>query len=154
MPFRGWFTKATNKNQELGPAVPDIIVNNTPDWISKGADDQLKTAEEYKSLVLAYRNGAPIRLSDVADMVDGAENSKLGAWANRTPAIILNIQRQPGANVIDVVDRIKTLLPELQESLPQSLDVQVLTDRTTPILPAPRARGAAARRGMRRCATI
>ncbi len=97
------------------------------------ANDQLKTAEEYKSLVLAYRNGAPIRLSDVADMVDGAENSKLSAWANRTPAIILNIQRQPGANVIDVVDRIKTLLPELQESLPQSLDVQVLTDRTTPI---------------------
>lgn len=97
------------------------------------ANDQLKTAEEYKSLVLAYRNGAPIRLSDVADMVDGAENSKLGAWANKTPAIILNIQRQPGANVIDVVDRIKTLLPELQESLPQSLDVQVLTDRTTPI---------------------
>lgn len=97
------------------------------------ANDQLKTAEEYKSLVLAYRNGAPIRLSDVADMVDGAENSKLGAWANKTPAIILNIQRQPGANVIDVVDRIKTLLPQLQESLPQSLDVNVLTDRTTTI---------------------
>jgi multidrug efflux pump len=97
------------------------------------ANDQLKTADEYKSLVLAYRNGAPIRLSDVADMVDGAENSKLGAWANKTPAIILNIQRQPGANVIDVVDRIKTLLPQLQESLPQSLDVDVLTDRTTTI---------------------
>lgn len=97
------------------------------------ANDQLKTADEYKSLVLAYRNGAAIRLSDVADMVDGAENSKLGAWANKTPAIILNIQRQPGANVIDVVDRIKTLLPQLQEGLPQSLDVQVLTDRTTTI---------------------
>ncbi|GAC1375882.1 MAG: multidrug efflux RND transporter permease subunit MuxB [Aquirhabdus sp.] len=97
------------------------------------ANDQLKTTEEYKSLVLAYRNGAPIRLSDVADMVDGAENSKLGAWANKTPAIILNIQRQPGANVIDVVDRIKTLLPQLQESLPQSLDVNILTDRTTTI---------------------
>ncbi len=97
------------------------------------ANDQLKTAEEYKSLVLAYRNGAAIRLSDVADMVDGAENTKLGAWANKTPAIILNIQRQPGANVIDVVDRIKTLLPQLQEGLPQSLDVHVLTDRTTTI---------------------
>ena len=97
------------------------------------ANDQLKTAEEYKSLVLAYRDGAPIRLSDVADMVDGAENTKLGAWANKTPAIILNIQRQPGANVIDVVDRIKTLLPQLQEGLPQSLDVNVLTDRTTTI---------------------
>ncbi len=97
------------------------------------ANDQLKTADEYKNLVLAYRNGAPIRLSDVADMVDGAENTKLAAWANKTPAIILNIQRQPGANVIDVVDRIKTLLPQLQQGLPQAVNVQVLTDRTTTI---------------------
>jgi multidrug efflux pump len=97
------------------------------------ANDQLKTADEYKSLVLAYRNGAPIRLSDVADMVDGAENTKLAAWANKTPAIILNIQRQPGANVIDVVDRIKTLLPQLQQGLPQAVNVQILTDRTSTI---------------------
>jgi multidrug efflux pump len=97
------------------------------------ANDQLKTADEYKSLVLAYRNGAPIRLSDVADMVDGAENSKLAAWANKTPAIILNIQRQPSANVIDVVDRIKTLLPQLQQGLPQAVNVQILTDRTSTI---------------------
>ncbi|AXI03146.1 MdtB/MuxB family multidrug efflux RND transporter permease subunit [Aquirhabdus parva] len=97
------------------------------------ANDQLKSAEEYKNLVLAYRNGAPVRLSDVADTIDGAENTHLAAWANKTPAMILNIQRQPGANVIDVVDRINQLLPQLKQSLPQSLDVEVLTDRTTTI---------------------
>ncbi|WP_410211668.1 MdtB/MuxB family multidrug efflux RND transporter permease subunit [Aquirhabdus sp.] len=97
------------------------------------ANDQLKSAEEYKNLVLAYRNGAPVRLSDVADTIDGAENTHLAAWANKTPAMILNIQRQPGANVIDVVDRINQLLPQLKQGLPQSLDVEVLTDRTTTI---------------------
>jgi multidrug efflux pump len=97
------------------------------------ANDQLKSAAEYRSLVIAYRNGAPVRLSDIADIVDGAENSRLAAWANHTPAIILNIQRQPGANVIETVDRIKKLLPQLQAALPGSVNVSMLTDRTTTI---------------------
>jgi multidrug efflux pump len=97
------------------------------------ANDQLKSADEYRALVVAYKNGAPIRLADVADIVDGAENTHLAAWANGTPAILLNIQRQPGANVIQVVDRIKQLLPKLQGALPAALEVSVLTDRTTTI---------------------
>jgi len=97
------------------------------------ANDQLKTAAEYSSLVLAYRNGAAIRLGDVADLIDGAENVRLAAWANKTPAILINIQRQPGANVIEVVDRIRQLLPELQSNLPASIEVDVLSDRTTTI---------------------
>ncbi|BAV47592.1 multidrug efflux system, subunit B [Mesorhizobium loti] len=97
------------------------------------ANDQLKSADEYRSLIVAYKNGAPVRLSDVADVVDATENNRLAAWMNSTPAIILNIQRQPGANVIDVVDRIKALLPQLQASLPNAVDVKVLTDRTTTI---------------------
>jgi multidrug efflux pump len=94
------------------------------------ANDQLKSAEEYKSMIIAYRNGSPVRLTDVADVIDGAENNRLAAWANELPAIIVNIQRQPGANVIEVVDRIKQLLPQLQASLPAAVDVAVLTDRT------------------------
>src|ERR1700736_4306585 len=90
----------------------------------------LKSAEEYKSMIIAYRNGSPVRLTDVADVIDGAENNRLAAWANELPAIIVNIQRQPGANVIEVVDRIKQLLPQLQASLPAAVDVAVLTDRT------------------------
>src|SRR5438067_2582573 len=97
------------------------------------ANDQLKSAEEYKNLIVLYKNGAPIRIADIADVVDGVENARLAAWANDTPAIIVNIQRQPGANVIEVVDRIKTLLPQLQTTLPNSVDVKVLTDRTTTI---------------------
>src|SRR5437773_10020889 len=97
------------------------------------ANDQLKSADEYKNLIIAYKNGAPIRIADIADVVDGAENSRLSAWANDTPAIILNIQRQPGANVIEVVDRIKQLLPSLQATLPGSVDVRILTDRTTTV---------------------
>jgi multidrug efflux pump len=97
------------------------------------ANDQLKSADDYRQLVLAYKNGAPIRLGDVADIVDGAENTRLSAWANEKPAIIVNIQRQPGANVIQVVDSIKALLPKLQGTLPGAIDVQVLTDRTTTI---------------------
>src|SRR5207237_3255598 len=81
----------------------------------------------------AYKNGAAIRLSDIADVVEGAENTKLAAWMNETPAIILNIQRQPGANVIEVVDRVKQLLPQLTSSLPASVEVQLLTDRTVTI---------------------
>ncbi|HVY05255.1 MAG TPA: MdtB/MuxB family multidrug efflux RND transporter permease subunit [Burkholderiales bacterium] len=97
------------------------------------ANDQLKSAAEYQKLIIAYKNGAPIRLTDVADVIDGAENTRLAAWANDKAAIILNIQRQPGANVIEVVDRIKKLLPKLQASLPGTVDVALLTDRTTTI---------------------
>ncbi|HEY3077446.1 MAG TPA: efflux RND transporter permease subunit, partial [Burkholderiales bacterium] len=97
------------------------------------ANDQLSSAPQYRSIVVAYRNGAPIYLSDVADVVDGAENARLAAWMNEVPAVILNIQRQPGANVIDVVDRIKRQLPQLQAALPAAVDVAVLTDRTVTI---------------------
>ncbi|MBI5523385.1 MAG: multidrug efflux RND transporter permease subunit [Desulfarculus sp.] len=98
-----------------------------------GANDQLFTAAEYRPLVVAYRNGAPVRLSEVAEVVDGAEDVRQAAWMNQDPAVIVNIQRQPGANVIEVVDRIKRLLPQLQEALPPSVRVTVLTDRTTTI---------------------
>ena len=97
------------------------------------ANDQLASAAEYKSVVVAYKNGAPVFLSDVADVVDGAENVRLAAWMNEVPAVVLNIQRQPGANVIEVVDRIKRQLPQLQAALPAAIDVAVLTDRTTTI---------------------
>jgi multidrug efflux pump len=97
------------------------------------ANDQLASAEQYKSVVVAYKNGAPVFLSDVADVVDSAENVRLAAWMNEVPAVILNIQRQPGANVIDVVDRIKRQLPQLQAAMPAAIDVAVLTDRTVTI---------------------
>jgi multidrug efflux pump len=98
-----------------------------------GANDQLFSSEQYKPIVVAYRNGAPVRLSDVANVIDGTENTRLAAWMNLTPAVIVNIQRQPGANIISVVDRIKKLLPQLQASLPLAVKVQILTDRTTTI---------------------
>ncbi|HEY6009573.1 MAG TPA: MdtB/MuxB family multidrug efflux RND transporter permease subunit [Geobacteraceae bacterium] len=98
-----------------------------------GANDQLFSSKDYRSLVIAYRNGAPIRLSDVAEAVDDAENVNQAAWMNTSPAVIVNIQRQPGANVIEVVNRVKKLLPQLQSSLPASVKVTVLTDRTTTI---------------------
>ena len=97
------------------------------------ANDQLKSAAEYRDLVIVWKNGAAIRLSDVADVIDGAENARLAAWANRSPAIILNIQRQPGANVIETVDRIKKILPQLQAALPGTVEVSLLTDRTITI---------------------
>ena len=97
------------------------------------ANDQLKSAEEYRGLIIAYKNGAPIRLTDVADVIDDAENVRLAAWANDRSALIMNIQRQPGANVIEVVDRIKKLMPQLKASLPGSVDAVLLTDRTTTI---------------------
>src|SRR6185312_10079833 len=97
------------------------------------ANDQLQSADDYRNLVIAYKSGAPVRLSDVADVVDSAENTRLGAWADTTPAIIMNIQRQPGANVIGVVNSIKKILPTLQATLPGAVQVQVLTDRTTTI---------------------
>jgi len=97
------------------------------------ANDQISDPKQYLDLVIAYRNGAPVRLADVANVVNGAENTKLAAWANTTPAVILNVQRQPGANVIQVVDTIKSLLPQLQATLPAAVDVAVLTDRTVTI---------------------
>jgi multidrug efflux pump len=98
-----------------------------------GANDQLLTSESYKPLVVAYRNGAPVRLEDVATVVDGAEDVKQAAWMNNVPAVIVNVQRQPGANIITVVDQVKALLPRLQTALPGSVKVAVLTDRTTTI---------------------
>jgi multidrug efflux pump len=100
---------------------------------SINANDQLLTVPDYKSLIVAYKNGAPIRLADVAQVVDSAENVKLAAWSGLKPAIILNVQRQPGANVIATVDAIKARLPELQAGLPAALRLDVLTDRTTGI---------------------
>src|SRR2546428_4173419 len=98
-----------------------------------GANDQLLTSAEYKTVVVAYRNGAPVRLSDVADVVDGVENVRQAAWMNDKPAVIVNIQRQPGANIITVVDRIKRLLPQLKASLPSAIEITTLTDRTATI---------------------
>jgi multidrug efflux pump len=97
------------------------------------ANDQLATADDYVNQIIAYKNGAPVRLKDVATAVQGAENTRLGAWVNNQPGIILNVQRQPGANVIDTVDQIKKILPELEGGLPESLQVQVMSDRTTGI---------------------
>jgi multidrug efflux pump len=97
------------------------------------ANDQLKLAAEYEKVIVTYRNGAPVRISDVADVRDDAENVSLAAWSDQTPAVIVNIQRQPGANVIEVVNRIKKLIPQLRSSLPGSVDVIMLTDRTTTI---------------------
>ncbi|MCK9226796.1 MAG: multidrug efflux RND transporter permease subunit [Syntrophorhabdaceae bacterium] len=118
---------ASNVNQAKGsfdgPRLSYII----------GANDQLFSSKDYHSLVIAYRNGAPVRLSDVADVIDDAENVRQAAWMNNSPAVIVNIQRQPGANVIEVVDQIKKVLPQLQGALPPSVKVSVLTDRTTTI---------------------
>jgi multidrug efflux pump len=97
------------------------------------ANDQLLSSAEYRPLVISFRNNAPVLLSDVADVIDDTENVNQAAWMNTSPAVIVNIQRQPGANVIEVVDRIKQLLPRLQASLPQSVHISILTDRTTSI---------------------
>jgi multidrug efflux pump len=121
------------------------IINNTNTNTPKGAfdgpqqsstinaNDQIDDAAQFRDIIVAYRNGNPVRISDVASVEHGPENSKIAAWSNSTRAIILNIQRQPGANVIQVVDAIKTLLPKLRASLPVALDVAVLSDRTTTI---------------------
>jgi multidrug efflux pump len=98
-----------------------------------GANDQLLSSDQYRDLVITYRNDAPIKLTDVADVIDDAENVRQAAWMNTTPAVIVNIQRQPGANIIKVVDSIQALLPQLQASLPAAVKVHVLTDRTTTI---------------------
>jgi multidrug efflux pump len=98
-----------------------------------GANDQLLSSEGYNSIIVAFRNGAPVRLTDVATAIDSSENEKQAAWANKQPAVILNIQRQPGANIISVVDRVKKILPQLQAALPASVHVEILTDRTSTI---------------------
>ncbi len=97
------------------------------------ANDQITDASQFNDVIIAYRNGNPVRLSDVATTVRGPENTKIAAWANRTPAILLNIQRQPGANVIEVTDGIKALLPRIEASLPSALNIAILSDRTTTI---------------------
>ncbi len=98
-----------------------------------GANDQILTSKDYREIIVSYKNGAPILLKNVAQVSDGTENVKLAAWMNQTPAVIVNIQRQPGANIIQVVDSIKALLPKLRNTLPSSIKVQVLTDRTTTV---------------------
>jgi multidrug efflux pump len=97
------------------------------------ANDQLTSATQYANVIIAYRNGNPVRLSDVATIVSGPENTKLGAWANTTPAIILSVQRQPGANIIQVVDRIQSLLPQILSGLPAAVNINTLSDRTVTI---------------------
>ncbi len=98
--------------------------------VTLSANDQMKSAEEYRRLIISWQNGAPVRLGDVATIQQGAENTQLGAWSNRQQAIILNVQRQPGANVIDTADSIRALLPSLTASMPKSVEVSLLTDRT------------------------
>ncbi len=98
-----------------------------------GANDQITTSADYRKLVIAYRNGEPLMLTDVASVVDGVENSEQTAWMNRTPAVIMNIQRQPGANIIEVVQRIQALLPKLKSTIPPTVKIAVITDRTTTV---------------------
>jgi multidrug efflux pump len=97
------------------------------------ANDQITTSTDFKQVIVAYRNGAPVMLTDVAKVIDGVENSELSAWMNQVPAVIVNIQRQPGANIINVVDGIKALLPKLRATIPPVIKVVVLTDRTTTV---------------------
>ena len=122
-------TAVTNANVNLAKGSFDGV--DTASTID--GNDQLNSADDYRHVVVSFKNGAPLYLSDVANVSDSAENIRLAAWANREPAVLLNIQRQPGANVIQVVDRIKQQLPMLQATLPGSVDVRVLTDRTVTI---------------------
>ncbi|HEU4414602.1 MAG TPA: multidrug efflux RND transporter permease subunit [Candidatus Angelobacter sp.] len=109
------------------------ILENSRQAFTISSNDQLVSGDQYKDVIIAYRNGAPVRLRDVANIVDGAENAKQAAWMNLAPAVIVNIQRQPGANIIGVVDRIKKVLPQLQGTLPSSVKLSILTDRTETI---------------------
>jgi len=117
----------TNVDQAKG------VLDGSRQSYTIGANDQLVSSDEYRPIIIAYHNGAPVRLSDVATVIDDVENSKQAAWMNQTPAVIVNIQRQPGANIISVADRIKTLLPQIQASLPSAVKVAILTDRTQTI---------------------
>ncbi len=118
---------AANVNQAKG------VLDGPRQSFTIGANDQLNSSAQYNNVVVAYKDGAPVRLSDVAGAVDGAENVKQAAWMNTTPAVVMNIQRQPGSNIISVADRVKALLNRLQDSLPKSVKVQILTDRTETI---------------------
>jgi len=109
------------------------ILENPRQSYTISSNDQLTSSAGYKSLIIAYRQGSPVRLTDVATVIDSAENIKQAAWMNLSPAVIVNIQRQPGANIISVVDRIKAVLPQLQGALPPSVKVAILTDRTQTI---------------------
>jgi len=117
----------TNVDQAKG------VLDGSRQSYTIGANDQLVSSDEYRPTIIAYHNGAPVRLTDVATVIDDVENSKQAAWMNETPAVIVNIQRQPGANIISVADRIKTLLPQIQASLPSAVKVAILTDRTQTI---------------------
>jgi len=118
---------AANVDQAKG------VIDGPRQSFTIGANDQLLSSVQYNSVIIAYRNGAPVRLSDVATAIDGAENVKQAAWVNTTPAVLLNIQRQPGANIISVADRIKQVLPQLQASMPAAVRIQILIDRTQTI---------------------
>ncbi|CAG9191161.1 multidrug efflux pump RND permease subunit MdtB [Paraburkholderia sabiae] len=126
--------------EDVRTAVGDANVNSAKGTIDGplqaftiDANDQLTSSADYADLVLSYRNGAPVRLSDVAKLSETAENPRQAAWSGATPAIIINVQRQPGANVIEVVNRIEALLPQLRASLPATVKISVLSDRTQTI---------------------
>src|SRR5690606_3717159 len=97
------------------------------------ANDQIRSVEEYQALIVAWRNDAPLRLGDVATITDGAEHRYLAAWADNMPAVLVNVQRQPGANVIEVADSVRELLPRLAATMPAATEITVLTDRTASI---------------------
>jgi multidrug efflux pump len=118
---------ASNVDQAKG------VIDGPRQSFTIGDNDQLLSGAQYNGVIVAYRNGAPVRLSDVATAVDSAENVKQAAWVNTTPAVLLNIQRQPGANIIGVADRIKKVLPQLQASMPAAVKAQILIDRTQTI---------------------
>jgi multidrug efflux pump len=105
----------------------------TPSRIKLARMDQLLSSADYAPVIVAYRNGAPVKLSDVADIIDDVENVRQMAWMNKVPAVIVNIQRQPGANIISVVDRVKQLLPQLTTNLPSAVKLSIVTDRTNTI---------------------
>ena len=116
-----------------GGTLADVPVDGPARAFTINTNDQIRSADEYGNIIVAYRNGSPVRMKDVATLVAGAENSKLGGWMNNTPALILNVQRQPGANVIKTVDRIKKLMPQLQAALPPAVKINVVSDRTQTI---------------------
>ena len=106
---------------------------------SIGANDQIFSAADYADVIIAYKNGSPVRLKDVGEAVDNVENVRLGAWVGRQPAVLLDIQRQPGANIIQTADRVKALLPKLRTSIPPAVKVAILSDRTETISQRPLA---------------
>jgi multidrug efflux pump len=122
-------TTISNANQNGPKGTLDGPANS----YTVNTNDQIRNADDYGMVIIAYKNGSPVRLKDVATLVSGAENAKLGGWMNSTPALIVNVQRQPGANVVDVVNRINALLPDLRADMPPGVDVTLLTDRTLTI---------------------